>query len=68
MHPRTVISISHMRTYLQRRSWTPSVIRHPETAYWVSFDIDVPTVYLPTPASFHDLWILAEDEERGDGR
>ena len=35
-------------------------------AYWVSFDIDVP-LFLPTYAErrFHDLWILAEDEESG---
>ena len=60
------LDFSHMRTYLQSEVGRRPVIWHPETAYWVSFDIDVP-LFLPTYAErrFHDLWILAEDEESG---
>ena len=44
------LDFSHMRTYLQSEVGRRPVIWHPETAYWVSFDIDVPLFYLPTPS------------------
>jgi len=42
------------------------VVWHPETAYWVSFDIDVP-LFLPIYADrrLHDLRVLAKDEDDG---
>lgn len=42
------------------------VVWHPETAYWVSFDVDVP-LFLPVYADrrLHDLRLLAKDEDEG---
>jgi hypothetical protein len=60
-----------MRTFLndQRRQSTRPVVWHPETAYWVSYDIDVP-LFLPLYAErrLHDLRLLAEDERTLGGR
>jgi hypothetical protein len=42
------------------------VVFYPETAYWVSFDVDVP-LFLPLYAErrLHDLRLLARDEDGG---
>ena len=55
-----------MREYLQWEVGRREVVWHPETAYWVSFDIDVP-LFLPLYAErrYHDLRLLAGDEDAG---
>lgn len=57
---------SHVREYLHDEAGRRTVIWHPETAYWVSFDIDVP-LFLPLYAErrLADLRLLARDEEDG---
>jgi hypothetical protein len=57
---------THMREFLQEEAGAREVMWHPETAYWVSFDVDVP-IFLPTYAErrFHDLRLLAGDELAG---
>ncbi len=56
----------HVREYLHDEAGRRAVIWHPETAYWVSFDIDVP-LFLPLYAErrLADLRMLARDEEQG---
>jgi hypothetical protein len=56
----------YMRAFLQREAGRRSVIWHPETAYWISFDINVP-LFLPVYAQnrLHDLRLIASDEDMG---
>jgi hypothetical protein len=56
----------YIREYLQYETGKRPVIWHPETAYWVSFDIDVP-LFLPVYAErrVHDLRLLGHDERAG---
>jgi len=55
-----------MREFLQEEVGTRKVVWHPETAYWVSFDIDTP-LFLPVYAErrLHDLRTLGRDELAG---
>ena len=55
-----------MREFLQEEAGARPVVWHPESAYWVSFDIDVP-LFLPLYAErrLHDLRLLAADEAAG---
>ncbi len=55
-----------MRTFLQEQAGTRETVWNPETAYWVSFDIDVP-LFLPVYAQrrVRDLRLLAGDEDHG---
>ncbi|KAJ3101562.1 hypothetical protein HDU96_009932 [Phlyctochytrium bullatum] len=57
---------SYMREYIkwELKNGNRSVVFYPETAYWVSFDIDVP-LFLPLYAErrVHDLRLLASDED-----
>ncbi len=55
-----------VRAFLQEEVGLRPVIWHPETAYWVSFDVDVP-LFLPLYAHrrVHDLRLLAGDEDEG---
>lgn len=55
-----------MREFLQEEVGRRKVVWFPETAYWVSFDVDVP-LFLPVYADrrLHDLRLLAEDERAG---
>ncbi len=55
-----------MREFLQEEVGRRKVLWFPETAYWVSFDIDVP-LFLPVYADrrLYDLRLLAEDERAG---
>ena len=54
----------YMHDFLRHEAGRREVLWHPETAYWVSFDIDVP-LFLPLYADrrVHDLRILATDED-----
>lgn len=56
----------YMREFLQEEVGRREVVWHPESAYWVSFDVDVP-LYLPVYAErrFHDLRLLSADEAEG---
>jgi hypothetical protein len=56
----------YVREFLRREVGLREVVWHPETAYWVSFDIDVP-LFLPVYAErrVHDLRLLGGDEEAG---
>lgn len=56
----------YVREFLQEEVGRRKVIWHPETAYWVSFDIDVP-LFLPVYAErrLADLRVLAGDEDAG---
>lgn len=59
-------SFEYVRTFLQEEVGLRPVVWHPETAYWVSFDVDVPLL-LPVYAHrrLHDLRVLREDEDAG---
>jgi hypothetical protein len=59
-------SFDYMRKFLQAEVGRREVVWHPETAYWVSFDVDVP-LFLPLYAErrVHDLRLLADDERAG---
>lgn len=52
--------------YLRFEAGRRPSVWHPETAYWVSFDVDVP-LFLPLYAErrIHDLRIIGRDEEAG---
>ncbi|MFO0725787.1 MAG: hypothetical protein U1E65_18530 [Myxococcota bacterium] len=52
-----------MRAYLDWELGQREVVWHPENAYWVSFDIDVP-LFLPVYADrrLHDLRLIVADE------
>lgn len=56
-------SFQEMRDFLVWQLGTREVVWHPETAYWVSFDIDVP-LFLPVYADrrLYDLRLIAGDE------
>ncbi|MGE0713545.1 MAG: hypothetical protein AB7N76_35725 [Planctomycetota bacterium] len=55
-----------IRDFLHLEAGTRPTIWYPETAYWVSFDIDVP-LFLPVYAQrrVHDLRLIAGDEAAG---
>lgn len=56
----------YMRDFLHLEAGSRRTIWHPETAYWVSYDIDVP-LFLPLYADrrLYDLRLLASDEQQG---
>ncbi len=56
----------YMRDFLEQEVGTREVLWHPESAYWVTFDIDVP-LFLPVYAHrrVSDLRSLAADEDAG---
>ncbi|HET6582989.1 MAG TPA: hypothetical protein VFG69_06075, partial [Nannocystaceae bacterium] len=56
----------YVRDFLWTQTEERPVVWHPETAYWVSFDIDVP-LFLPVYAErrLRDLRLLAADEAGG---
>jgi hypothetical protein len=55
-----------MREFLRREAGAREVLWHPETAYWVSYDVDVP-LFLPVYAHrrLRDLRLIAADEDAG---
>lgn len=55
-----------MRRFMQEECGARKVVWFPETAYWVSFDIDVP-LFLPLYADrrVHDARLIAQDEDAG---
>ena len=57
---------SEIRRFQQMQAGRREVLWHPETAYWVSFDADVP-LFLPVYADRRraDLRRIAEDERAG---
>ena len=57
-------SFDYMRKFLWQEAGRRETVWHPETAYWVSFDIDVP-LFLPVYGErrVHDLRLLANDEK-----
>ncbi len=59
-------SFEHMRQFMRDEAGRRLVHYSPESAYWVSFDVDVP-LFLPLYAErrFHDLRLIVEDEEAG---
>jgi hypothetical protein len=59
-------SFGFMRDFLQREVGRRRVMFHPETAYWVSVDVDAP-LFLPVYAERRvaDLQLLADDEDLG---
>jgi hypothetical protein len=59
-------SFGFMREFLQEEVGRRRVVFHPETAYWVSVDVDVP-LFLPVYAErrIADLQLLADDEDLG---
>lgn len=56
----------YMRDFIRAEAGSRPVVFYPETAYWVSFDVDVP-LFLPIYADrrLHDLRLLAGDEDAG---
>jgi len=56
----------YIREFLHEEVGRRQVVWHPETAYWVSVDIDVP-LFLPLYAERRvaDLQLLADDEDLG---
>jgi hypothetical protein len=54
----------YIRDFLWQEAGSRPVVYYPETAYWVSFDVDVP-LFLPIYADrrLSDLRLLARDEE-----
>lgn len=57
---------SEIRRFTSLEAGSRPVVFYPEVTYWVSYDIDVP-LFLPSYAErrFHDLRLLARDEEDG---
>lgn len=57
---------SEIRRFMQFQAGKREVLWYPETAYWVSFDINVP-IFLPIYADrrFFDLRLIAQDELDG---
>ena len=55
-----------MREFMQEEAGARTVLWHPETAYWVSYDVDVP-LFLPVYADrrLSDLRLIAADEQAG---
>ena len=56
----------YIREFLHQEVGRRAVVWHPETAYWVSVDVDVP-LFLPLYAERRvaDLQLLADDEDLG---
>lgn len=56
----------YIREFMQEEAGSRLTVWHPETAYWVSFDVDVP-LFLPVYAHrrLHDLRLIAQDEDDG---
>ncbi len=56
----------YMRTFMETEAGRREVIWHPETAYWISYDVNVP-LFLPVYAQrrVHDLRLIAQDETAG---
>jgi hypothetical protein len=56
----------YIRDFIRQEAGTRPVVFYPETAYWVSFDVDVP-LFLPLYADrrLYDLRLLAQDEVNG---
>lgn len=59
-------SFAFMRRYMQLEAGRREVLYYPETAYWVSFDVDVP-LFLPVymDRRLFDLRLIAQDEDQG---
>jgi hypothetical protein len=59
-------SFGYIRDFLRQEAGSRPVIWYPESAYWVSFDVDVP-LFLPLYGErrLADLRLLARDEEGG---
>ena len=59
-------SFAFIRRYMQQEAGRREVLYYPETAYWVSFDIDVP-LFLPVylDRRLYDLRLIADDEDSG---
>ena len=59
-------NFDEIRRFLQLEAGSREVLWHPETAYWVSYDVDVP-LFLPLypERRVHDLDLLAGDEIAG---
>jgi hypothetical protein len=57
---------AYMRTFMEEEAGRREVIWHPETAYWISYDVNVP-LFLPLYAErrLHDLRLIAHDEDQG---
>jgi hypothetical protein len=57
---------SEIRRFMSMEAGSREVLWHPETAYWVSYDADVP-LFLPVYAErrLHDLRLIAADEDAG---
>jgi hypothetical protein len=57
---------SYMRAFTESEAGLRPVVYYPESAYWVSFDVDVP-LFLPIYADrrLSDLRVLAKDEDDG---
>jgi hypothetical protein len=60
-------SFAPILEFMKREAGRRNVYWYPETAYWASFDVDVP-LFLPIYAErrLHDLRIIAELEHRGE--
>ncbi len=60
------VDFDYVRTFLQEEAGRREVVWYPETAYWVSYDVDVP-LFLPVYAErrLHDLRLIASDERAG---
>lgn len=56
----------YMRQFMEEEVGRREVVWHPETAYWVGYDVNVP-LYLPVYAErrVHDLRLIAADEAAG---
>jgi len=59
-------NFNFMRRYMQLEAGRREVLYYPETAYWVSYDIDVP-LFLPIymDRRLYDLRLIAQDERDG---
>jgi hypothetical protein len=57
---------AYMRSFTESEAGSRPVVYYPESAYWVSFDVDVP-LFLPLYADrrLSDLRVLAKDEDLG---
>ncbi|MGB1062746.1 MAG: hypothetical protein ACPGZU_21565, partial [Ketobacter sp.] len=60
-------NFNFMHDYLRLEAGRREVLYYPETAYWVSYDIDVP-LFLPLYADrrLFDLRLIARDESNGN--
>lgn len=57
---------AYMREFMQEEAGAREVRWHPETAYWCTYDIDMP-LFIPLYAErrLHDLRLIAADEAEG---